>query len=117
VALRNSRLGRASGYLVLPVAIAFVLMIRGGTRLSWLPEPVAVVAGDRTDVYTWESLLGMVALCISSLLMALTTSVDPNSPPAAQMFQRYARNVGWIFGVGGWLIVIRLFFLLRSGRP
>lgn len=61
---------------------------------------------------SWWWLIAIVVMNVLALHMGITTKVD-SEDPRVRALQGYARNAGFIIGIGGWLFAIKvLLFLL-----
>ena len=60
---------------------------------------------------SWGWFIGIVIINILALYMGITTKVD-SADPRVRMLKGHARNVGFIVGIGGWLIAIRVLLIL-----
>ena len=68
-----------------------------------------------TDQYTWSSLWLMVFISCGGLYVGLTTKPGPRDDAnVGYIFRRYARTVGLLIGIGGWLVVFRLLMILLT---
>ncbi len=66
---------------------------------------------------TWSKLGLMVAITVAALLIGLTTKPGPREPnDPGYIFRRYARTVGLMIGVGGWVIVAQLLIMLLTQK-
>ena len=107
-----SRLGRIAPRLSLPLMMLGLLLAATGVRLRFLPAPVTVDPGTSVDVYAWESAVAALLIAAGGLCFALTTKIDSSAPPERMIFRRAGKWAGWIAGVGGVLIAVRLALML-----
>lgn len=64
---------------------------------------------------TWTKLGVMVAITVVALLIGITTKPGPKNPKdPAYILRRYARTVGLMIGIGGWVIVAQLLIMLLT---
>jgi hypothetical protein len=63
------------------------------------------------DSLSWGWFVGIVVTNIFALYIGITTKVDSDDP-RVRMLQGYARGGGFIIGIGGWLIAIRVLLIL-----
>jgi len=110
----------ASSKLSLPsvvgcvLVVAAFLLMKSGAHFSILPDPIRIDRGNRTDEYSWDTLIAMVLLGVGSLAVAMSTEVDQHAPPLTRARQRTMRNAGWIIGVLIWFAALHLAVVLLS---
>jgi hypothetical protein len=66
---------------------------------------------------TWTKLGAMVAITVAALLIGLTTKPGPREPnDPGYILRRYARTLGLMVGIGGWVIVAQLLIMLLTQK-
>ena len=69
------------------------------------------------EEYTWRGFVLLVVVNLASLYVGITTKPGPkNNKDMGYIFRRYARTVGLMIGIGGWIPAIRLLFILLERR-